>query len=188
MTPSQEITALLSELHDGRPDAASRLMPFVHGELRRIAATQFARERPSHTLQPTELIQETYIRLIQPGTGPWNSRAHFFGVAARAMRQILVDYARAHNAKKRVGSLKRVDLDKALVYAFEKSREVLDLDEALNRLAQLSRRQSRVVELRYFGGLSVKESAEVLGVGLSTVKADWALAKAWLERELKKVP
>jgi RNA polymerase sigma factor (TIGR02999 family) len=163
-------------------------MALVHAELRRIAAAQFSHERPGHTLQPSDLIQETYIRLIKPGTRPWNSRAHFFGVAARAMRQILVDYARAHNAKKRVGSLKRVDLDKALVYAFEKSREILELDEALKQLARLSQRQSRVVELRYFGGLSVQESAEVLGVGVSTVKADWALAKAWLERELKKVP
>jgi RNA polymerase sigma factor (TIGR02999 family) len=188
MTPLPQITALLSELHDGEPDAASRLMPLVHAELRRIAAVQFAHERPGHTLQPTELIQETYIRLIKPGTGPWNSRAHFFGVAARVMRQILVDYARAHNAKKRAGLLKRVDLDKALVYSFEKSKEILDLDVALNRLAQLSLRQSRVVELRYFGGLAVREAAEVLGIGISTVKADWALAKAWLERELKKAP
>src|SRR2546422_8083540 len=185
---SSKITAALSELHKGSPNAADRLMPLVHAQLRRIAVSLFARERADHTLQPTELLQEIYFRLFKPGTGPWKNRAHFFGVASRAMREVLVDYARAHNAKKRAGTLTKVDLDKVLVYTPDKARALLDLDDALDRLAQLSPRQSRVVELRYFAGLSVQETAEVLGMGVSTVKSDWALAKAWLQRELKKIP
>jgi len=158
----------------------------VHAELRRIAGAHFAHERPGHTLQPTELIQEVFIRLIKPGAGPWNDRGHFFRIASRAMRQILVDHARTRRTRKRGGGLVRVDLNELVLFAPEESSRLIELDQALSRLEQLSERQSKVVELRFFGGLSVRETAEVLRVGVTTVKQDWALAKAWLERELDK--
>lgn len=178
------ITALLSELHQGGQDAARVLMPLVYAQLHEIASALFARERAGHTLQPTDILHETYLRLIKPGTGPWTSRQHFFAIASRAMRQILVDHARAHGAIKRGGRLRRIDLEKVIVVAPRGSGWILDLDDALKRLAKLSRRQSRIVELRFFGGLTVREVATVLGVGATTVKEDWMLAKAWLQREL----
>ena len=187
MTPPEpdHITALLTELHLGSGNAQSRLMPLIYARLRRIAGFHFKSEKPGHTLQPTALVHEVYLRMVKPGTGPWKDRAHFFAIAAKAMRQILVDHARARGAEKRGGSLERVDFDKALAYAPEKPNEFLTLDKALKRLEALEPRQSAVVELRFFGGLSIKEAAHVLGVSPGTVKADWALAKAWLKRELK---
>jgi RNA polymerase sigma factor (TIGR02999 family) len=160
-------------------------MPLIYSRLRRIAGSHFKSEKPGHTLQPTALVHELYLRIVKPGTGPWADREHFFAIAARAMRQILVEHARARAAQKRPSSLERIDLDKALAYAPEKPAEVLALDEALTKLERLEPRKGRVVELRFFGGLSITETATVLGVSPGTVKADWNLAKAWLRRELK---
>ncbi len=182
---TKAITTLLEEVRQGNPEAGNQLMPLIYERLHRIAAAHFANERPGHSLQPTELIHEVYLRLLKDGAGPWQNRAHFFATASRAMRRILVDHARKHLRDKHGGGLFRVDLDKAIVVAPEKSRMLVELDRALKRLEKRSERQSRVVELRYFGGLSVKETAEVLSVGLTTVKEDWALARAWLERELR---
>lgn len=182
---SEQITALLAELHLGHEEASSQLMPLIYSRLRRIAGSHFKSEKPGHTLQPTELVHELYLRLVKPGAGPWNHREHFFAIAARAMRQILVEHARAIGAQKRGGSLERVDFDKALAYAPEKPKLFLALDSALTRLERLEPRKGRVVELRFFGGLSIKETATVLRVSAGTVKADWDLAKAWLRHELR---
>jgi RNA polymerase sigma-70 factor, ECF subfamily len=184
MTASDKITALLGELHNGNDRATAELMPLVYSRLRQIAARHLAGERRHHTWCPTDLLHETYLRLIKPGTGPWRSRAHFFGVASRATRQVLVDYARARNAARREGRLLRVELNRLAVCDPASTTEFLEFHEALGRLEDLDRRQSRIVELRYFAGLTVKETAEVLRVSVATVKADWALAKAWLQREL----
>jgi RNA polymerase sigma factor (TIGR02999 family) len=186
MTPSDKITAFLTDLHNGDENATSRLMPLVYAELRRIAAACFAHERPGHTLQPTAVVHEMYARLIKPRAGPWKSRAHFFAIASRAMRQVLVDHARAHHAKKRGASVKTIDLAEAIAYSPERSTHLIKLDETLHRLEELSPRQGRIVELRFFGGLTIKETAVVLGVGVTQVKEDWTLAKAWLQRELGK--
>jgi len=182
------ITAILSDLHEGRRGADTELMPLVYRRLRRIAARHFAGERPGHTLGPTDLVHETYLRLIRPGTGPWENRNHFYAVASRAMRRILVDYARVHRAQKRDGELARLDWERLLAHAPEPPGFLLDLDRALQRLARLSPRQSRVVELRFFAGLTIQETAEVLGLGVTVVKQDWALARSWLQRELRTTP
>ncbi len=179
-----EITVLLSDLQNGKIDAGEKLMPLVYQHLRRIAAHHFRRERPDHTLQPTALVHEAYIRLVKPGQRRWTNRAHFYGIASRAMRQILVEHARAKHAEKREGRLEKLELQEALIYEPERSRELLALDEVLSRLKMLDERQSDIVELRYFGGLTVKETAEVLHLGRTTVKDEWKLAKAWLQREL----
>jgi RNA polymerase sigma-70 factor (ECF subfamily) len=186
MNPSDSVTALLTEMDHGNPDAISELMPLIYAELRQIAASHVNRERRGHTMQASDLLQEACLRLVKPDSGPWKSRHHFFAIASRSMRQVLVDYARAHGAKKRRGVRASIDLTNAAVYAPEGSATILAVDEALKRLAKLSERQSRLVELRFFSGLTVRESAAVLGVGVTTVKEEWALAKAWLQRELRK--
>ncbi len=180
------ITALLSDLHEGKQGAETELMPLVYRRLRRIAARRFAGERPGHTLGPTDLVQETYLRLLKPGTGPWKNRNHFYAVASQAMRQILVDYARAHRAQKRDAKLAQRDWGRLFAQAPAPPGFLLDLDRALQRLARLSPRQSRVVELRFFAGLTIQETAEVLRLGVTVVKQDWALARSWLQRELRK--
>jgi len=181
-----EITLLLSALPEN-PAAEAELMPIVYETLRRMAATQFSRERPGHTLGPTALVHEAYLRLMKSmEPGRWENRAHFFGAAAVAMRRILIEHARRHRARKRSGSMLRIDLDEALAYESGRSDELLALDEALRRLERLDARQSRIVELRFFGGLSLRETAEALGLGTTTVKTEWAMAKAWLRRELEK--
>jgi RNA polymerase sigma-70 factor (ECF subfamily) len=185
--PAKNITAHLADLHRGEDEASAQLMPLVYSQLRRIAAFHFKHEKPGHTLQPTAVLHETYLRLVKPGTGPWKSRRHFFAVASRAMRQILVDHARARAAEKRGGLFARVDFDEVIVYEPDR-RNILALNDALDRLEALHRRQGRIVELRFFAGLTVKETAEVLGVSVDTVKTDWALAKAWLQRELDTKP
>jgi len=186
MRPSEDepITALLSELHLGNDKASSQLVPLVYERLRRIAAAHFKREGPGHSLQPTALIHEAYLRLVKAGTGPWNSREHFYAIASVVIRRLLIEHARARAADKRGGWFERVDFEKALAYAPEKPGELLALDEALRKLQTLAPRQSRVVELRFFGGLSTKETAAVLHVSAGTIKTEWALAKAWLQREL----
>jgi RNA polymerase sigma factor (TIGR02999 family) len=178
-----EITRILSELRDGHRDAEERLIPLVYAELKRIAAAHLRRERRDHTLQATALVHEAYLRLIGQ-TIDWQSRAHFFATAARMMRRILVDHARAQRALKREGALLRVDWNETLNYAEQRSGELVALDDALLRLASFDPRQSRIVELRFFGGMTEEEIGEVLGVSSRTVKRDWTIAKSWLYGEL----
>jgi RNA polymerase sigma factor (TIGR02999 family) len=180
---SGEITQLLAELKDRREDAAPRLFELLYHELRRIAQHHFSNERAEHSLQATALVHEAYIRLVGPSTH-WQNRAHFFGVASGVMRRILVDHARARVAAKRPNSRQQVELEDGLVISSTDVEMIIDIDQALTRLALLDGRQSRIVELRYFGGLTTEESAEVLNVSINTVKRDWVVAKAWLCGEL----
>jgi RNA polymerase sigma factor (TIGR02999 family) len=179
-----EITALLARVSGGDAEAQSRLAPLVYGELRRLAAHYMRRERPDHTLQPTAVVHEAYIRLVQQKDANWQGRAHFFAIASRMMRNILVDHARNANAGKRGGRCHKVPLDAALVYAEDQSDQLLMVNEALDRLAQWDPRQCRIVEMRFFGGLSNEEVAEVLGISARTVKREWSVARAWLYGEL----
>ena len=182
---SAEVTVLLSELAKGDPEAASRLVPLVYGELRRIALRHMRRESADHTLQATALVHEAYLKLVEQRSVEWQSRAHFFAVASQAMRRILIDHARGNLRDKRGGGQRAIPLDEALVFSPEQSADLLELDVALHRLADLDPRQARIVELRFFAGLSVEEAAAVLGVSPKTVKRDWSMAKAWLHGELK---
>ncbi len=179
-----DVTELLNEMAKGDSGAAEKLLPLVYTELHRLAAAYMRRERPDHTLQATALINEAYIRLARENA-EWNSREHFIGMAANVMRHVLVDYARARKAKQRDGGLKRVEMQDELAISSEKLEEVVSLDEALRRLEQLQPRQGKVVELRYFGGLSVEQIASLLGVSPRSVKRDWTLARIWLFRELE---
>ena len=175
------ITQLLAEARHGRKDALDRLMVAVYAELRRIARNQMRREREGHTLQPTALVHEAFLRLVDQDHAAWQNRAQFFGVAAQLMRRLLVDHARRRGAAKRGLP---VSVDEGLLECGSptvSNDEILAVDQALDRLAQLDARQASVVELRYFGGLSVKETAEVLGVAERTVKLDWAMAKGWMQ-------
>jgi RNA polymerase sigma-70 factor, ECF subfamily len=181
-----DVTQLLADVQNGRPDAAPQLMPLVYDELRRLARGQMRRERPDHTLQATALVHEAYFRLVNQPERTWQNRTHFIRIAAQVMRRMLIDYARARRTAKREGGLQRVPLEEPLLVAEEQSDELLALDEALERLAQFDARQSRVVELRFFGGLTVEETAEALGMSAKTVKRDWSVARAWLHREMKK--
>jgi RNA polymerase sigma factor (TIGR02999 family) len=169
----------------GDPAAADQLLPLVYRELRALAAAYMRRERPGHTLQPTALVHEAFIRLVDESRINWRGRTHFFALAARQMRRILIDSARSRNARKRGGGLHRVTLDEGLLTSAGPTFDVLALDEALRRLARLNDRQAQVVELRFFGGLSVEETAQFLGVSAPTVKNDWRAARAWLLRELR---
>ena len=184
-TESEAITLLLREWKDGNPDRLNQLIPLVEGELRRIARRYMRSERSGHTLQTTALINEAYLRLIGEDRVDWQSRAHFLGIAARLMRQILVDYARRSNRGKRAGAREILPLDEDLVFSPARSTQLIHLDEALERLAQADSRKAQVVELRYFGGLSVEEAAQVLQVSPNTVIRDWSLSRAWLKRELE---
>jgi len=181
---SSEVTTLLAEMKDGDPSAAKRLMPLVYDEFRALAARYLRRERSDHTLQPTALVHEAYLKLIDQTRVNWQGRTHFFAVGAQIIRRILVDHARQHNRQKRGGGAGRVVLDDAVALAPQREEEVLALDEALEKLATLDSRQAQVVEMRFFGGLSVEEVAKVLGVSKRTVEGDWTMARAWLLREL----
>lgn len=182
--PQSDVTRLLLDLSSGEPDAMARLMPLVYDELRRLAASQLRRERGDHTLAPTDLVNEAYLRLVDQRSISWQGRAHFFGIAAQAMRRILVDHARRRGAKKR-SRQQQVTLEPEAPFAAPAaSDEIVAIDEALGRLAAFDERQARLVELRYFAGFSIEQTAEVLGVSPATVKRDWALARAWLQREL----
>ena len=183
---ARDVTQLLVAVRGGDSEAESQLYQAVYGELHRIAARYMRRERPDHTLQATALIHEAYVDLIGQHQKDWQNRAHFYGVAANVMRRILVDYARTHLTAKRGGRVQKLSLDDALPLASEQSEEVLAIDEALARLARFDPRQSKVVELRFFGGFTEEETAQVLGVSSRTVKRDWRLAKAWLYGELTK--
>lgn len=185
MTPSSnEVTQLLVAWSNGDSAARDALMPLVHEELRRLAHRYMLRERGNHTLQTSALVNEAYLRLIDQKDVHWQNRAHFFGIAARIMRRILVDYARKRGFAKRGGDLQPVALDEAMIVSPERAAEVVALDDALNCLAELDQRKSQIIELRFFGGLSIDETAEVLGVSSGTVMRDWTFAKAWLRREI----
>jgi RNA polymerase sigma factor (TIGR02999 family) len=179
-----EITRLLVAWGDGDQAALEELTPLVYDELHRLAHYYMGRERPGHTLQTTALVNEAFTRLIDWKNVRWQSRAHFFGVSAQLMRRILVDFARSRGYRKRGGGARAVALDETALVSDEKGADLVALDEALNSLAELDARQSRVVELRFFGGLSVEETAEVLKVSPGTVRREWSLARAWLHREL----
>jgi RNA polymerase sigma factor (TIGR02999 family) len=179
-----KITQLLIEWNDGRDAALEDLLPLVYGELRRLASRKLRRERPDHTLQPTALVHEAYIRLIDQRRVRWQNRAHFYAVAAQVMRRILVDRARARAADKRGAGWQRVTLVGDKASAGSRDVDVLSLDDALRRLAAFDPQQERIVELRYFGGLTLDETAEVIGISIATVKREWAIARAWLRSEL----
>jgi RNA polymerase sigma factor (TIGR02999 family) len=189
---SSDVTRLLLRWSKGDEDAFERLLPLVYSELRRIASKQLRRERPDHTLAPTALVHELYLRLIDQRRATWENRAHFFGLAAQMMRRILVDYARARQAGKRGGSRTRVSLEEVLEEAGPggggpdpSAADVLAIDEALTRLAVIDSEQARIVELRFFAGLTVEETALLLKRSPRTVKREWRLARAWLYRELR---
>jgi RNA polymerase sigma-70 factor (ECF subfamily) len=179
-----EVTSLLAELRNGNPEAQAKLIPLVYKHLHRLASAYMRRERPEHTLQATALVHEAYLRLVSQGETDWRDRAHFFGVTARLMRQILVEHARARQAGKRGGAIERLPLEQALEFTPARSRELIELDSALESLEEIDPRQARVVELRFFGGLTVEETAEVLGIAPRTVKRDWSVARAWLHGEI----
>ncbi|HEX6730122.1 MAG TPA: sigma-70 family RNA polymerase sigma factor [Pyrinomonadaceae bacterium] len=181
---SHSITHILKEWSDGDPQALERLTPLVYEELRRQATYYLRRERAGHTLQSTALLHEAFLRLIDAKDVNWQSRTHFFAIAANLMRRVLVEHARRRDAHKRGGSQIRLQLDEALAIANESDIDVLAIDEALDRLAAIDPQQARVVELRFFSGLTVEETATVLGVSPKTVKRDWSVARAWLRREI----
>ena len=180
-----EVTRLLGDLRSGK-DVGAELFTLVYDELRRIAAAYLRRERPDHTLQPTALVHEAYLRLVDQSEQNWQNRAHFLGIGAHLMRQILVDHARKRRAEKRGGGEQPVTLDDLALPGFKQPEEILAIDQALARLEQLDERQSKIVELRFFGGLTEKEIAECLGVSDRTVKREWSVAKAWLYAEITK--
>ncbi len=182
--PPSEVTEILHRMAGGDAEGLDRLMPLVYSELRQLAARQLRNERPDHTLSPTSLVHEAFLRLTGHGPVSFEGRSHFFRVAAQSMRRILVDHARRRTAQKR-GRQHLVTLDAALEQSLAtSSQDILGVDEALERLAMLDARQARVVELRYFVGLSIEETAAVIGASVATVKRDWMVARAWLQREL----
>ena len=184
MVGSPDVTALLDDWSRGNRTALTQLLPLVYAELRRVAARQLRSERADHTLQPTALVHEAYLRLVDQRRVDWRNRAHFFGVAAQVMRRILVDHARRHGATKRGQGVRCVSMDEATDVAAPDEIPILALDHALDRLDKVDAALTRIVELRAFGGLTIEEAAHVLGVSPSTAKRDWRTAKAWLSREL----
>ena len=184
MTKPEEVTELLIDWSNGDRNALDKLLPIVYKELRRLAAGRLRNERTIHTLQPTALVHEAYLRLVDCGNIHWRNRAHFFGVAAQLMRNILVDHARTHSAEKRGGDRERVSLEDLPEISKGEEVDLMALDEALTRLEAIDAQQSRIIELRYFGGLTIEESAEVLNISPATVKREWSLARAWLHREM----
>ena len=185
LTP-QNVTQLLLQWNKGDPAALDALIPLVYGELRRLARHYLQQEKQGHTLSSTALVHEAYLRLVNQREVTWQNRAHFFGVASQMMRRILVDHARKRASAKRGGELLTLALDEAVAAPRGKAIDLMALDDALVGLAKLDERQSRLVELRFFGGLSIEETSEVLGVSTPTVKRDWASARAWLFRELSR--
>jgi RNA polymerase sigma factor (TIGR02999 family) len=186
MAASHEVTALLDEWTRGDRDALERLMPLVYEELRRLARHYLRNERPNHTLESIGLVHEAFLRLIDQKHVRWQNRAHFFGIAAQMMRRILVDHARRRHAAKREAAICRLSVAEGLLPVSEREPELLALDSALAALSALDPQQGRIVELRFFGGLTVEEAAEVTGVSPATVKREWATAKLWLRHEIEK--
>jgi RNA polymerase sigma factor (TIGR02999 family) len=175
---------LLQQLAHGNHDAAAKLIPFVYAELRRLAVRRLRCERPHHTLQATALVHEVYMKLVAQENAEWQNRAQFYAVASQAMRRILVDYARGQQRIKRGGKQEKVSLDDVLLVSRDRTEELLAVNESLSKLEKLDARQARIVELRFFGGLSIKETAKVLGMSTKTVTRDWLTARAWLQRQL----
>jgi RNA polymerase sigma factor (TIGR02999 family) len=184
MSDARNITQLLAAWSDGDQAALDALIPAVYDELRRQASRYLRQERPGHTLQTTALINEAYLRLVDQKSMRWQNRAHFFGIAAQLMRRILVDHARAKHRAKRGGSGIRISLSKVTVRKTDRDIDLVELDQALNRLAEIDEQQSKIVELRFFSGLTVEETAAALNISPATVKRDWQVAKAWLHREI----
>jgi len=184
MPESADVTQALADLSAGDPAALDRLLPAVYGQLHQIAQRELRRERPDHTLTPTALVHEAYLKLVQLDRVSWQDRSHFFAASAGSMRRILISYARQRRAAKRGGGAVAVGLGDVVLAAAERPDDLLALDEALTRLEALSERQARVVELRYFAGMEVEEVATALGLSPATVKRDWVAARAWLNREL----
>jgi RNA polymerase sigma factor (TIGR02999 family) len=180
----ERVTQLLLQISGGNRAAADELTPLVYQELKRIAGGQLRSERPGHTLQATALVHEAYLKLVDQRNVSWQNRAHFLGVAAQVMRRILLDYAKSRNRVKRGGEVHKTSLDEALVVSEDRASDLVVIDQALQRLEALDPRQAKVVELRFFGGLSVEETAEAMGISAPTVKREWAMARAWLHREL----
>lgn len=182
--PQHDVTKILRDWNEGDPNAPERLMPLVYDEMRRLARTFLSRERDSHTLQPTALVNEAYLRLVDQTRVNWQNRAHFYGIASRMMRRVLIDHARAHATEKRGGGTIRLSIDDVQVSLEERATSFVALDDAMKRLEQMDERKCKVVEMRFFGGLSDEEIAEVLGVTTRTVLRDWKTARLWLYREL----
>jgi RNA polymerase sigma factor (TIGR02999 family) len=185
-SPGQDVTQALTDLSGGDPEALDRLLPVVYEHLRGIAQRELRRERPDHTLNATALVHEAYLRLVQLDRISWEGRAHFFGAAAMAMRRILISYARMKKAERRGSGAEHLNVEDVVVTARERPEHILALDEALVRLADIDARQARIVECRYFAGMSVEETGAALGISPATVKRDWVLARAWLNRELRR--
>jgi RNA polymerase sigma factor (TIGR02999 family) len=179
-----EVTQILHEWSGGDRNAPERLMPFVYDELRRLARAFLSKERGEHTLQPTALVHEAYLRLVDQTRANWQNRSHFYGIAASMMRRVLIDHARAHATGKRGGAAIRLSIDDLQIPLEQRAAGLLDLDEALQRLTEMDERKGRIVEMRFFGGLSDEEVAEALGVSVRTVLRDWKTARLWLYREL----
>lgn len=185
MNEEENITELLTAWNDGNKEAIDELVPMVEGELRRIAHNFMRRETPHHSLQTTGLINETYIKLVGQRNTNWQNRAHFFALASQMMRRILVNYARDRHTEKRGRKFHHIDLEDITILSDEKSAELIALDEALERLAEIDPVKSRIVEMRHFGGLTIGETSEILGIAPTTVSLNWRLAKAWLGREIR---
>jgi RNA polymerase sigma factor (TIGR02999 family) len=186
MTSQHEITRLLAEWSNGDRQALEKLTPLVYDELRRLAARYLRQERAGHTLQSTALVHEAYMKLVGQNNVQWQNRAHFFGIAAQMIRRILVDYARARKADKRGSGAEKLSLDEAIALPGGQDLDLVALDDALEGLAKIDPRQSRLVELRFFAGLTIEETAEVMQMSLATAKRDWVAAKAWLSREVRR--
>jgi RNA polymerase sigma-70 factor (ECF subfamily) len=185
--PAHDVTLLLKRYSNGDQEALAELIPQIYDELRRLASFYLQSERVNHTLQTTALVHEAYLRLVDQKQVEWSNRNHFFGVAAQMMRRILVDHARKHVSLKRGGSFSRISLEEAAVFSRERPRELIAVDELLTRLASLDPQGSRIVELRFFAGLSLEETAEVTGLSSAKVRREWSAAKAWLTREIGKL-
>jgi RNA polymerase sigma factor (TIGR02999 family) len=186
--PASEVTRLLQGWREGDREARDALLPLVYKELRRLPRFQLRNERPNHTLQSAALVHEAYLRLVELNPPQWESRTHFFAIAAQLMREILVDYARRQRASKRGSGVCMLTMDDAVALPRRKDVDVVALDDALNTLAEVDPRQSRVVELRFFAGLSLEETSEVRGIATATVQRDWTAARAWLHREISRRP
>jgi RNA polymerase sigma factor (TIGR02999 family) len=184
MAEKPEVTQLLKKAQSGDRESLDRLLPLIYDELRRVAANQLQKERGNHTLQATALVHEAYLRLLEQREVDWQNRAHFFSIAAEMMRRILVNYAVQRNAQKRGDGSARLSLEEAMSFSDEKDFDLISLDDALKQLAEYDALQARIVELRFFGGLTIEETAEVLDISDSTVKREWRMAKAWLKTKL----